>query len=646
MANSKTLFTQPDVKNNPHRSGFDLSKRKLFTAKVGELLPVYCRSVIPGDHFKFSAQSFTRTQPVQTSAFTRIQEYVDFFFVPYRILWRNFPASFTQMQDAKNIAQSLSKTQSINDMLPYVTMGDLLKCICNNLPAQSVSDIPPAYSVLDEVGANKKQAIFKLLSYLGYGDFDRFGSNTGIHVEDDLTIQNLDEYFDTSKKVSLLPLLAYQKIYFDFYRNTQWEEDRAQAHNVDYMTDSTNIADYDSKPNDLTDLFNSGILSLRYANYAKDLLLGLLPNAQFGDVAEITMSSTSTYGNLPNGTLLSNGTNVTDSNNNTLSTNIQRTDIQGNRYYVYGGTENSQIKTGQIRTDRDVSFSIDKINSAFNALDIRNLMATQRWREIANTGDRTYRSQIEKHFGVTLPQMLENNCVYIDGWKGSVAINEVVNTNLQSSADDNSPKATIEGKGVGDIDGHEFDFDVKEHGIIIGIYHAVPIMDYSLSAPTRDNQIVNISDMFIPEYDKLGYESVLPTDFFQITQKRFNQRAIISQLGYAPRYWQYKTDIDEVVGAFRTSLVDWCAPFDDSYLKNCITLISGNNYKLDYRFFKVNASILDDIFGVNAHVTYHDDNQTSDNNFSTLEIDNDHLLCALDFTIYANRNMDFNGLPY
>lgn len=643
MANSKTLFTQPDVKNNPHRSGFDLSKRKLFTAKVGELLPVYCRSVIPGDHFKFSAQSFTRTQPVQTSAFTRIQEYVDFFFVPYRILWRNFPASFTQMQDAKNIAQSLSKTQPINDMLPYVTMGDLLKCICKNLPYEGLdSSVGPSFTTLDEVGANKMQAIFKLLSYLGYGDFDRFGSNSSIGESLPTSVKNLEQYFDTSKKVSLLPLLAYQKIYFDFYRNQQWEEDRAQAHNVDYMTDSTNIADYDSKPNNLEDLFNSGILSLRYANYAKDLLLGLLPNAQFGDVAEISLSSSSTYGHIPQGTLLSQGNKVVDSQNHPLtSTDL----INGGKYNVMADSSNSEIKTGQIRTTGDVSIYFDKINSAFNALDIRNLMATQRWREIANTGDRTYRSQIEKHFGVTLPQMLENNCVYIDGWKGSVAINEVVNTNLQSSADDNSPKATIEGKGVGDIDGHEFDFDVKEHGVIIGIYHAVPIMDYSLSAPSRDNQIVNISDMFIPEYDKLGYESVLPTDFFQMTQKRFNNAPIwLSQLGYAPRYWQYKTDIDEVVGAFRTSLVDWCAPFDEQFLKNSITLISGTNYKLDYRFFKVNASILDDIFGVNAHMHYYAND--TENNISSLEIDNDHLLCALDFTIYANRNMDFNGLPY
>lgn len=641
MADSKTLFTQPDVKNNPHRSGFDLSKRKLFTAKVGELLPVYCRSVIPGDHFKFSAQSFTRTQPVQTSAFTRIQEYVDFFFVPYRILWRNFPASFTQMQDAKNIAQSLSKTQSINDMLPYVTMGDLLKCICSNLPLQGETNVGPAYTTLDEVGANKKQSIFKLLSYLGYGDFDRFGSNTGLNITSDPNIKNLDQYFDTSKKLSLLPLLAYQKIYFDFYRNTQWEEDRAQAHNVDYMTESTNIADYDSKPNTFKDLFDSGILSLRYANYAKDLLLGLLPNAQFGDVAEITLSSSSTYGFIPQGNILSNGTKVVDKQSKPLVSNDV---INGGKYSVLAGSPNSEIKTDVIRTTSDVSISFDKINSAFNALDIRNLMATQRWREIANTGDRTYRSQIEKHFGVTLPQMLENNCVYIDGWKGSVAINEVVNTNLQSTSDDDSPKATIEGKGVGDIDGHDFDFDVKEHGIILGIYHAVPIMDYSLSAPTRDNQIVNISDMFIPEYDKLGYESVLPTDFFQLTQKRFNVPLNISQLGYAPRYWQYKTDVDEVVGAFRTSLVDWVAPFDDSYLKNSITLISGSNYKLDYRFFKVNASILDDIFGVNAHLSYYDDDAT--NNLSSLEIDNDQLLIALDFTIYANRNMDFNGLPY
>lgn len=621
----KKLFSQKDVRNHPHRSGFDLSKRKLFTAKVGELLPIYCKNVLPGDHWQFDAASFTRTQPVQTAAFTRINEYVDFFFIPYRLLWRNAPSSFTQMQDAKNVAQSLKQTQSINDLVPYVTIGDIFKCLTSNL--QNTGDyMDRAFSVKDEVGANRLQATFKLLSYLGYGDFDKLGSN--------VTLTDLQNLYDFNRKVSILPLLAYQKVYFDFFRNQQWEENRAQAYNVDYMSQSTNIADYDTNKTNLSDLFNSGILSLRYANYAKDLLLGLLPSAQFGDVAEVSLSSSSTYGSIPNGTLLSNGTKVVDKGGTQLSTNVQRNDIQGNRYYVYASSENSEIKTGQIRTDRDVSIYFDQIDAAFNALDVRNMMATQKWAEISNTGDRTYRSQIEKHFGVKLPKTLDNNCTYIDGWTGSVAINEVVNTNLENS------QADIKGKGVGDINAHRFSFDVKEHGIIIGIYHACPLMDYSFSAPSRDLTTVNISDFFIPEYDKLGYEEVLATDFFSIRKDNPVGNKFLS-LGYAPRYWQYKTDVDEICGAFRTTLLDWVAPFDDSYLKNSLTLISGTNYKLDYRFFKINASILDDIFGINAHIKYSDPDA-----LALREIDNDQLLVALDFQVFTNRNMDFNGLPY
>ena len=116
MSQTKSkLFGNFDVNNKPHRSGFDLSRRNLFSAKVGELLPVFCENVLPGDHWKLSSTSFTRTQPVESAAFTRLLEYVDFFFVPYRLLWRNAHASFTQMSDAKNVALSPTSTQNIND---------------------------------------------------------------------------------------------------------------------------------------------------------------------------------------------------------------------------------------------------------------------------------------------------------------------------------------------------------------------------------------------------------------------------------------------------------------------------------------------------------------------------------------------------
>ena len=36
-------------------------------------------------------------------------------------------------------------------------------------------------------------------------------------------------------------------------------------------------------------------------------------------------------------------------------------------------------------------------------------------------------------------------------------------------------------------------------------------------------------------------------------------------LGYNPRYYNWKTKIDRIHGAFTTTLKDWVAPVDDSF---------------------------------------------------------------------------------
>lgn len=39
------------LRNKTSRNGFDLSFKKNFTAKAGELLPVMVKEVLPGDSF-------------------------------------------------------------------------------------------------------------------------------------------------------------------------------------------------------------------------------------------------------------------------------------------------------------------------------------------------------------------------------------------------------------------------------------------------------------------------------------------------------------------------------------------------------------------------------------------------------------------
>ena len=78
-----------------HRSSFDLSSKKLFTAKVGEILPCYWQIAIPDNKYRISSDWFTRTVPVNTAAYTRIKEYYDFYAVPLRLISRALPICFT-----------------------------------------------------------------------------------------------------------------------------------------------------------------------------------------------------------------------------------------------------------------------------------------------------------------------------------------------------------------------------------------------------------------------------------------------------------------------------------------------------------------------------------------------------------------------
>ena len=94
------------AKINIHRSSFDLSSKKLFTAKVGEILPCYWQIAIPDNTYRISSDWFTRTVPVNTAAYTRIKEYYDFYAVPLRLISRALPQAFTQMSDYMTSAVS------------------------------------------------------------------------------------------------------------------------------------------------------------------------------------------------------------------------------------------------------------------------------------------------------------------------------------------------------------------------------------------------------------------------------------------------------------------------------------------------------------------------------------------------------------
>lgn len=613
-----------NLQNNPHRSGFDIGRKNAFTAKVGELLPVYWDISMPGDKYRFNVEYFTRTQPVETSAYTRLREYFDFYAVPLRLLWKSAPAVLTQMQDVNQI-QSLSFTQSLSlgTYLPSFTLQYLSTCL-HRINGSSY-DPNNENSHKNMFGFSRGDLAYKLLSYLGYGNIisseppvsSRWWSTSLVNSGSSAPYT---QRYIQNNYVNLFPLLAYQKVYQDFFRWSQWEKANPSSYNVDYFT-GIDPALTSSLPIDSDKYWESDTMfDLKYCNWNKDMLMGVLPNSQFGDVAVLDFSNNS--GPLPNSVVLKSSSSKASSE--VVVSNSYNAPLTPLSFSAKNASPTNIIPNGA-----SLQVDLSSLKSQFTVLALRQAEALQRWKEISQSGDSDYREQIRKHFGVKLPQALSNMCTYIGGISRNLDISEVVNNNLASEGD----TAVIAGKGVGAGTG-SFEYTTDEHCVVMCIYHAVPLLDYTITGQDGQLLVTDAESLPIPEFDNIGME-VLP-----MSQIFNSSKATIVNLfnaGYNPRYFNWKTKLDVVNGAFTTTLKSWVSPVTESLLSGWFgfgydkdDVNKDTKVVLNYKFFKVNPSVLDSIFGVSADSTW----------------DSDQLLVNSYIGCYVARNLSRDGVPY
>ena len=142
-----------------------------------------------------------------------------------------------------------------------------------------------------------------------------------------------------------------------------------------------------------------------------------------------------------------------------------------------GRVLNTASLTSVVSTNTDPSNRLLYINSDLSALSIRATEYLQRWKEVVQFSSKDYSDQMAAQFGIKAPEYMGNHAHYIGGWSNVININEVLNTNLTA---DNS-QAVIAGKGVGSNQGHVLNYDCgAEHQVIMCVYHAVPLLDWSL----------------------------------------------------------------------------------------------------------------------------------------------------------------------
>lgn len=504
------------AKISTHRSSFDLSSKKLFTAKVGEILPCYWQIAIPGTKYRISSDWFTRTVPVNTAAYTRIKEYYDFYAVPLRLISRALPQAFTQMTDYMTSAASSTANTSALTSVPNVSLS-----IFNQfLQTANAGD---QSNTRDDAGLPIVYGSCKLLDLLGYGSLIATSNPAKAAITQKyLGVDGLGDadnplVYQNSQIVNALPFLAYQKIYFDFYSNSQWEKHLAYSYNVDYWSGAGQIS------------LVTEMVKLRYANYPKDYFMGMLPCSQYGSVAVLPSkfsSHASSYLVAPN--TAGTGSVLVNTSASTVALSSAGT---GSNYPV-------------------------SLNSDLSALSIRATEYLQRWKEVVQFSSKDYSDQMAAQFGIKAPEYMGNHAHYIGGWSSVININEVVNTNL----DTDSSQASIAGKGASSQSGHTITYDCgAEHQVIMCVYHAVPMLDWNLTGQAPQLTVTAITDFPQPAFDQLGMQAVPALNL-----QNNPGRTVSGSLGYNLRYWQWKSNIDTVHSGFRAGAAyqSWAAPLD------------------------------------------------------------------------------------
>lgn len=683
------------MKNKVNRNAFDLSHRHMFTAQVGELLPVFTQWVNPNETFKIGYNGKTRTASLNTDAFTRIRENIQYYFVPFQSIWKFFEQQVNNMvkgdagQNISKFARSSSEATKISTSMPFISYVDLSTWL-NVIYQHTIKAIDAYFAVTKYEEASATSFIefcrtsstynhvficdgyrlcraAKLLMALGYGNFstvvryDAFAQamayrSAGTHAWSMSSFLISDyglvlstrafENVTNSPNLSILPLLAYHKICNDHYRNEKWQPFEPWTCNIDYLDPDSSMNAYSFVDSSTLTSSLTSILDLENSNLPIDYFTSVLPRAQYGEesVATLNLGSASGSGKVSGDTddshyigssryELSDGSSLKGDPSLSIFHIADDGHLHcpgNNNFGPYASIRNSHTHSFKGTVDIDTELS-----GSLRVSALRSATALQKYKEIQNSNDPDFAAQVLAHFGIK-PKTDNRVSIFIGGDDKTLSINPQVNTNFQN---DGEPE--IKAIGIGDLSAG-CKFTSSTYGMIIGIYRAVPQLDYSRSGIDRNLFKCDASDFPVPELDSIGmqtqYRCELSSPLGGYCKKldltlqdssQLNPVDMATTYGYAPRYVELKSAYDYYEGGFCGTYSSWVTGYDEMFLRFWRQDLNDALLGID-DLFKCRPSMLYPIFV----------NQWSGT------VNDDKLLIGSVNSCVAVRPFSMYGLPY
>lgn len=554
---------------NVRFSDFPIGRKNDFTIDPGAIVPVDIFPTLPGDEFDISIRYLLKTMPLVSAPFTVYHVRTHWYYCKGSDLWAGFNTMITK-------GRSGSLSLSVPSIVPsafFEPPSDFGSPLSGEFFSASVPQglpsylgLPPRFYNTSTGSPIHSSSEYRLFPHSPFASVFSSTPPSGFAASSPTGL------YETSRLLSLLPFMMYQKIYRDNYvspnllqDNKIWfPDDITPGWRLDYSASNVfsprdNVASqnrcfFTPSKDDLSSTASRiwsivpqvsdncvNLLSLRYAMFENDRFTTALPWSTRGQAPTLKVAT----GHIPENTLLASdvhiGVGSTEgiadlrSNNGaaSFSSNVSGTALAGNHVLLdsAGVFKHRIIATSDVPVSLSFGISVDHF---------RTLLSLSVWQERNARTQGNYNAMIFAHFR-TDPNSQEHEPIYIGGTSDLISFSDVV----QSVPTSESPAGTSSGLGMTQASGQVGHFRSPDYGYIMGVMIVSPQVTYATGIEKFWSQSV-MEDFYFPEDEGLGLEEVMTSELAWSD----NSSAPDALFGYQERNTTYKSRHNKVAGMF------------------------------------------------------------------------------------------------
>lgn len=474
------------------RSQMDLSHVTIASQDFGNIVPISCQYLVPGDDFKIKVSEFTRVLPLVNPTFAKVDSVVRAFAVPINYIWKGF----NSFVSGSSRPTTFGTSSSTIPLVPWFSVKQLQSVFCQTDFSELISEDDTLYGGEYDFAVHSSNTwycyiftpygkkVYKMLCALGYN----------VQLSDTATV-SVDVMFSDTR-LSILPLVAFAKFYLDWIVPARF---LSQYRALQSFIDASYVAS-----GQITDTNLLNLLSYSFDSFLDNDYF----TAAFENVSK-TPNAIDTF----------------------LCTGLSGVNYMGVSKDDYSGAIVARSPNGALN-----QMALGKLQSLVN----RNMIA----------GDK-FKDWLKVEFGITANLDALQTSTYLGMFRNTMRIGDIMST-ADTSATGGAPIGAYAGRAALGGEG-TFSYKATQHCILIVTHEIIPKpLYYQGLRPvcTMNSRY----DFFQPEFDNLGLRAIKKEELYSgidVSKSQGGETLFKSIFGFAPQYANLKFGYDNVIGDFR-----------------------------------------------------------------------------------------------